>query len=121
MGQTFEDVMNDQEKNDGKVQAEAVKTAQANMAAEKAEQEAKQAQRCLERANEEQERAAKQGREASKKKNILKKYAEDLSVAVEAFKIDGDVKKYQETADKLEDERDGAISKAHRDIYGTGW
>ena len=116
--QTFEEIEASQEKEEGKVTNEAVKTAQENIARKKAEKEVAIVQSCIEKAEQKTSAAAIEGRCASKKRNILKKYTEGLNDALETLKVDGDVKKYNDTISKLEDEKDEAMDRVHREIYG---
>lgn len=114
----FEAAEKAQEENANKVQANAVTQAKENMAKRKAEEEARQAERCLTDAEDKTNAAVKDARFASKKRNILKKYTEDLQTAKEEFEKTGDTKKWKEISTKLAEEKDTAITNAKKDVYG---
>jgi transposase len=114
----FDDTVKKQEENDGKVQVAAVTAALERMEKDKAERESYEVQRRLESANQIIEEAARDGRFASKNKNILKKYSDDMNNAVEAFKATGDYKAYDEARQKIASEKDEALAKAKKDVYG---
>lgn len=114
----FEAAEKAQEENANKVQANAVTQAKENMAKRKAEEEARQAERCLTDAEDKTNAAVKDARFASKKRNILKKYTEDLQAAKEEFEKTGDTKKWKEVSTKLAEEKDTAITNAKKDVYG---
>ena len=101
-----------------KVQNEAVTRAKQKMAEEQLERDARQVQSRLESAERNTRAAEREGRYASKKKNILKKYSEGLQAAKTQFEADGDWKKYDETADKLANEKRESIQKAKEEVYG---
>lgn len=114
----FEAAEKAQEENANKVQANAVTQAKENMAKRKADEEARQAERCLTDAENKTNTAVKEARFASKKRNILKKYTEDLQTAKEEFEKTGDTKKWKEVSTKLAEEKDTAITNAKKDVYG---
>lgn len=117
----FEAAEKAQEENANKVQADAVTQAKENMAKRKAEEEARQAERCLTDAEDKTNAAVKDARFASKKRNILKKYTEDLNAAKEEFEKTGDTKKWKEVSKKLAEEKDTAIINAKKDVYGDDY
>lgn len=117
----FEAAEKAQEENANKVQADAVTQAKENMAKRKAEEEARQAERCLTDAEDKTNAAVKDARFASKKRNILKKYTEDLNAAKEEFEKTGDTKKWKEVSKKLAEEKDTAITNAKKDVYGDDY
>lgn len=117
----FEAAVKSQEENANKVQAASVTAAKENMAKKKAEEEARMAERCLTNAENMTNNAVKEARFASKKRNILKKYTEELQAAKDEFEKTGDTKKWDETSSKLADEKDTAIQNAKKDVYGDDW
>lgn len=118
MAKDFDQIMEEQEKNAGKVASEAVVKAKEKMAEQKLEEDARQVQRRLQQSDRDIDEAAKQGRYASKKKNILKNYSEKLQEARAKFEESGDWKAYDEAMNKLESEKREAINKAKNDIFG---
>lgn len=118
MAKDFDQIMEEQEKNAGKVASEAVVKAKEKMAEQKLEEDARQVQRRLQQSDRDIDEAAKQGRYASKKKNILKNYSEKLQEARAKFEESGDWKAYDEAMNKLESEKREAINKAKSDIFG---
>lgn len=118
MAKDFDQLMEEQEKNAGKVASEAVVKAKEKMAEQKLEEDARQVQRRLQQSDRDIDEAAKQGRYASKKKNILKNYSEKLQEARAKFEESGDWKAYDEAMNKLESEKREAINKAKNDIFG---
>lgn len=114
----FEDDMAAQEAGDGKVEAAAVTRAKEKMAQEKLENDAYEVQRRLENAERKEASAIKEGRYASKKKNILKTYSEKLKAAKAAFEASGDYKTYDKTINELENEKSKAIESAKEEVYG---
>ena len=118
MAKDFDQIMEEQEKNAGKVASEAVVKAKEKMAEQKLEEDARQVQRRLQQSDRDIDEAAKQGRYASKKKNILKNYSEKLQEARAKFEESGDWKAYDGAMNKLESEKREAIDKAKNDIFG---
>ena len=118
MAKDFDQIMEEQEKNAGKVTSEAVVKAKEKMAEQKLEEDARQVQRRLQQSDRDIDEAAKQGRYASKKKNILKNYSEKLQEARAKFEESGDWKAYDGAMNKLESEKREAIDKAKNDIFG---
>ena len=114
----FEAAEKEQAENANKVQADAVTQAKENIAKRKAEEDARKAERCLTDAENKTNAAVKDARFASKKRNILKKYTEDLQAAKEEFEKTGDTKKWNEVSSKLAEEKDTAITNAKKDVYG---
>lgn len=115
---SFEKEMENQEKNAGKVTSAAVAKAKEKMENDKLEQDAKAVENRLKQAERDKEAAARDGRYASKKKNILKKFSEGLNEAKEKFETDGDWKAYDKTIEKLKSEKREAIEDAKKDVYG---
>lgn len=118
MAKDFDQMMEEQEKNTGKVTSEAVVKAKEKMAEQKLEEDARQVQRRLQQSDRDIDEAAKQGRYASKKKNILKNYSEKLQEARTKFEESGNWKAYDEAMSKLDAEKREAIDKAKHDIFG---
>jgi hypothetical protein len=114
----FDETVKNQETNDGKVQVAAVTAAMERMEKEKAERESYEVQRRLETASRDIAKAARDGRFASKSRNIQKKYSDELNDAAEAFKASGDYKAYDEARQKIMSERDESLSKAKKEVYG---
>ena len=117
----FEAAEKAQEENANKVQSTAVAQAKENMAKRKADEEARQAERCLTDAEDKTNAAVKDARFASKKRNILKKYTEDLQAAKEEFEKTGDTQKWRDVSKKLAEEKDTAITNAKKDVYGDDY
>ena len=117
----FEAAEKAQAENANKVQSTAVAQAKENMAKRKADEEARQAERCLTDAEDKTNAAVKDARFASKKRNILKKYTEDLQAAKEEFEKTGDTQKWREVSKKLAEEKDTAITNAKKDVYGDDY
>lgn len=118
MAKDFDQMMEEQEKNTGKVTSEAVVKAKEKMAEQKLEEDARQVQRRLQQSDRDIDEATKQGRYASKKKNILKNYSEKLQEARAKFEESGNWKAYDEAMSKLDAEKREAIDKAKHDIFG---
>ena len=119
MEKTFEEMEKSQEQNQGKVTNEAVAKAQANIEQRKLEREAAEVERCLERAERTTSDAAKEGRMASKRRNILKKYSEGIAEALEILKTDANVAAYNDKIAALDKEKYDSIDKATKEIWGN--
>lgn len=115
-GYDFESAVNNDEST--KVQAAAVTRAKQKMEEEQLERDARQVQNRLEQAERDTKEAERAGRYASKKKNILKTYSEGLQAAKEKFESDGDWKAYDDTVEKLKNEKNESIQKAKEAVYG---
>lgn len=96
----------------------AVTRAKQKMEEEQLEHEARRVQNRLEQAERDTKRAEREGRYASKKKNILKTYSEGLQEAKAKFETSGDWKAYDEAVEKLQKEKNEAIQKAKTAVYG---
>lgn len=116
----FDAAVKNQE-NEGKVQNSAIEQAKENIAKRKAEEEAREAERCLSSAERLTNDAVKDATFASKKKNILKKYTEDIQAAKADFETTGDTKKWREVSESLEDKKNQDIDKAKRAVYGEDY
>lgn len=116
----FDAAVKNQE-NEGKVQNSAIEQAKENIAKRKAEEEAREAERCLNSAERLTNDAVKDATFASKKKNILKKYTEDIQAAKADFETTGDTKKWREVSESLEDKKNQDIDKAKRAVYGEDY
>lgn len=114
----FEQEIKNQEENAGKVQNEAVVKAKEQMQQKKLQRDADEVQRRLEKSERQQEEAVKAARFASKKKNILKKYSEELNAAKTEFEQTGDYRAYDKKMDEIMDTKDKAIEKAKTEVYG---
>lgn len=119
MEKTFEEMEKSQEQNQGKVTANAVAKAQANIEQRKLEREAAEVERCLERAERTTSDAVKEGRMASKRRNILKKYSEGINEALEILKTDANVAAYNDKIAALDKEKCDSIDKATKEIWGS--
>lgn len=119
MEKTFEEMEKSQEQNQGKVTANAVAKAQANIEQRKLEREAAEVERCLERAERTTSDAVKEGRMASKRRNILKKYSEGIAEALEILKTDANVAAYNDKIAALDKEKCDSIDKATKEIWGS--
>lgn len=119
MEKTFEEMEKSQEQNQGKVTNEAVAKAQANIEQRKLEREAAEVERCLERAERTTSDAIKEGRIASKRRNILKKYSEGIAEALEILKTDANVAAYNDKIAALDKEKYDSIDKATKEIWGS--
>lgn len=116
----FDAAVKEQE-NAATVASSAIEQAKENMAKRKAEEQAREAERCLQAAERVTNEAVMDATFASKKKNILKKYTEDIQQAKADFESTGDTKKWRETSEKLTDEKDSAILKAKQDVFGDDY
>ena len=119
MEKTFEEMEKSQEQNQGKVTNEAIAKAQANIEQRKLEREAAEVERCLERAERTTSDAVKEGRMASKRRNILKKYSEGIAEALEILKTDANVAAYNDKIAALDKEKCDSIDKATKEIWGS--
>lgn len=100
------------------VEAAAVTRAKQKMEEEQLEREAREVQRRLSSANNAVRNAERDGRYASKKKNILKKYSEGLVNAKTVFEASGDWKAYDKAVSELRAEKEKAIREAKEAVYG---
>lgn len=112
----FEEAINNEEAT--VVTNAAVARAKQKMEEEQLERDARQVQNRLEQAERDTKRAEREGRYASKKKNILKTYSEGLQEAKAKFETSGDWKAYDEAVEKLQKEKNEAIQKAKTAVYG---
>lgn len=101
-----------------KVEAEAVTRAKQKMKEEQLERDAREVQSRLRRAENTVRDAEREGRYASKRKNILKKYSEAIAAAKAEFESTGDWKKYDKTVEELENEKNKATREAKEIVYG---
>lgn len=114
----FEEDMEAQAVNDGKVDAKAVALAKEKMAQEDLERDAREVARRLRDAEQKEMDAVREGRYASKKKNILKQYSDELKAARVAFEASGDWKTYDKKIHELNDKKYDDIEKAKEEVYG---
>lgn len=114
----FEEDMANQEATDGKVEAKAISLAKEKMAQEDLERDAREVSRRLRDAEAREREAIKDGRYASKKKNILKDYSEKLKEAKTAFEASGDWKAYDKKLEEISEEKSEKLGKAKVDVYG---
>lgn len=109
------------QENGNKVQNSAIAQAKENIAKRKAEQEAAEAERCLNAAERLTDDAVKDATFASKKKNILKKYTEDIQAAKASFEATGDTEEWRKKSQDLTDKKDDELDKAKRAVYGNDY
>jgi len=109
------------QENGNKVQNSAIAQAKENIAKRKAEQEAAEAERCLNSAERLTNDAVKDATFASKKKNILKKYTEDIQAAKASFEATGDTQEWRKKSEELTDKKDDELDKAKRAVYGDDY
>lgn len=109
------------QENGNKVQNSAIAQAKENIAKRKAEQEAAEAERCLNSAERLTNDAVKDATFASKKKNILKKYTEDIQAAKASFEATGDTQEWRKKSEELTDKKDDELNKAKRAVYGDDY
>lgn len=114
----FEEDMTAQEASEGKVDAKAVALAKEKMAQEDLERDAREVARRLRDAEQKEIDAIREGRFASKKKNILKQYSEDLKAAKAAFEASGDYKTYDKTIRELNAKKREDIDNAKEEVFG---
>lgn len=109
------------QENGNKVQNSAITQAKENIAKRKAEQEAAEAERCLNSAERLTNDAVKDATFASKKKNILKKYTEDIQAAKASFEATGDTQEWRKKSQEITDKKDDELDKAKRAVYGDDY
>lgn len=117
----LENAIAEQEKNAGKVAATAVEKAKENMATRRLEQEAREVERRLSQAEETETRALKELRMARKKEEAQKAYLTKINKAKADFETTGDYHAYDKAVEDAVDERDKAIEKGKREIYGDDY
>lgn len=116
-----ENAMKNQEENQNKVAKDAVQMAKENIAKRKLEEESRKVENRLRDATRQEDEALKELRLNRKKEAAAKKYLETITAAKAEFESTGDCSKYDESTAKAEQERDEAIDKAKRDIYGNDY
>lgn len=116
----FEAAVKEQE-NANVVKNDAITTAKENIEKRKAEEQAREAERCLMSAERMTNDAVKDATFASKKKNILKKYTEDIQKAKSDFESTGDTKAWREASDKLTAKKEDDLMNAKQAVYGEDY
>lgn len=115
----FEAGMKSQEEKDGKVEAASVTEAKKQMEQEKLEREAREVKRRITDCNNAVSNAEKYGRFASKHKNIMKEFSEELKKAQAAFESSGDYKAWDKKYSELCEKKEDSIEKAKEEIFGN--
>lgn len=113
-----EDVVKNQEKEQNYGSQEAMQKAQENIAERKMKEQVAEIERRLTRSKSNTEDAVKALRMARKKEAAQKTYLEALNKADEDFAASGNYKAYDEATEKAREDRDTAVEKAKREIYG---
>lgn len=118
-GYNFEAGMKAQEEKDGKVEAAAVAEAKKQMQQEQLERDAREVKRRIKECNEAVTTAEKNGRFASKHKNIMKDFSEEMKKAQVQFEATGDYKAWDKKYTELIEKKDEAIANAKNEIFGS--
>lgn len=113
-----EDAVKQQEKEQTFGSQEAMAKAKENLAEQKLRKETAEIEHRLSRSKSNTEDAVKALRIARVKEKAQKAYLEALNEANEAFEASGNYKAYDEATEKAREDRDNAISKGKREIYG---
>lgn len=116
---TFEAGMKAQEEKDGKVEAAAVAEAKKQMQQEQLERDSREVKRRIRECNDAVTQAERYGRFASKHKNIMKEFSEELKKAQTEFESSGDYKTWDKKYSELVQKKDEAIAKAKEDIFNS--
>ena len=115
----FEAGMKKQEEKDGKVEASAVTEAKKQIQQEQLERESREVKRRIQDCEKAVSRAERYGRFASKHKNIMKDFSEELKKAQAEFEATGDYKAWDKKYSELTDKKNDAIAKAKEEIFGS--
>lgn len=115
----FEAAMKTQEEKDGKVEAAAVAEAKKQMQQEQLERDSREVKRRIQECNDAVAKAERYGRFASKHKNIMKDFSEELKKAQANFESTGDYKAWDKKYSELVDKKNDAIENAKNDIFGS--
>ena len=115
----FEAGMKKQEEKDGKVEASAVTEAKKQIQQEQLERESREVKRRIQDCEKAVSRAERYGRFASKHKNIMKDFSEELKKAQAEFEATGDYKAWDKKYSELTDKKDEAIAKAKEEVFGS--
>lgn len=118
-GYNFEAGMKAQEEKDGKVEATAVAEAKKQMQQEQLERDAREVKRRIKECNAAVTTAEKNGRFASKHKNIMKDFSEEMKKAQVQFEATGDYKAWDKKYTELIEKKDEAIANAKNEIFGS--
>lgn len=118
-GYNFEAGMKTQEEKDGKVEAAAVAEAKKQMQQEQLERDSREVKRRIKECNDSVASAERNGRFASKHKNIMKDFSEELKKAQVQFEATGDYKAWDKKYIELIEKKDEAIAKAKKEIFGS--
>lgn len=113
-----EDAVKNQEKEQSYGSQEAMAKAKENIAEQQLRRETAEIERRLSQSKSNTEDAVKELRMARKKEQAQKNYLEALNKADEDFAATGNYKAYDEATEKAREDRDNAISKSKREIYG---
>lgn len=112
----FEEEMTKQETNT--IASDAVALAKENIRKKKLECEAEEVQFRMENAERKVNKAVQDARFASKRKNILKKYSEDIAAAKAKFESTGNYREYDKTVREIENTRTKRENDAKTEVYG---
>lgn len=115
----FEAGMKKQEEKDGKVEAAAVAEAKKQIQQEQLERDSMEVKRRIRECDQAVSRAERNGRFASKHKNIMKEFSEELKKAQAQFEATGDYKAWDKKYSELRDKKDESIAKAKEEIFGS--
>lgn len=118
-GYNFEAGMKTQEEKDGKVEAAAVAEAKKQIQQEQLERDSMEVKRRIKECDKAVSKAERNGRFASKHKNIMKDFSEELKKAQAEFEATGDYKAWDKKYSELTDKKDEAIAKAKEEIFGS--
>lgn len=113
-----EDAVKQQEQEQTYGSQEAMAKAKENLAEQKLRKETQEIEYRLSRSKSNTEDAVKALRLARVKEKAQKAYLEALNKANEDFEASGNYKAYDEASEKAREDRDNAISKGKREIYG---
>ena len=113
-----ENAVKQQEKEQTYGSQEAMAKAKENLAEQKLRKETQEIEYRLSRSKSNTEDAVKALRLARIKEKAQKDYLAALNKANEDFEATGNYKTYDEATEKAREDRDNAISKGKREIYG---
>lgn len=115
----FEAGMKTQEEKDGKVEAAAVAEAKKQIQQEQLERDSMEVKRRIKECDKVVSKAERNGRFASKHKNIMKDFSEELKKAQAEFEATGDYKAWDKKYSELIDKKDEATAKAKEEVFGS--
>ena len=117
-GYNFEAGMKAQEEKDGKVEAAAVAEAKKQIQQEQLERDSMEVKHRIKECDKAVSKAERNGRFASKHKNIMKDFSEELK-AQAYFEATGDYNASDKKYSELTDKKDEAIAKAKEEVFGS--